>query len=307
MAKRNTGKKKVDYNPMKMEKEMAKIHRLINEQNFESKKDLENYLNNIMGDKINEFKTKSNPKYEAQDLVYEAYELPENKGKKLIERALKIDPNNADAYVYLAEIEEDNHKALEFYEKGVKAGKKSLGEEVFKEDAGHFWGIFETRPYMRARVGYAECLYLIGRCNEAIDQYKDMLKLNPNDNQGIRFHLSTWLIDQNRKNDYLKLYHKFNDEISAHWLFNHVLFLFKTIGKVKKTSIEMRKAIDQNPFAIPYLVGEKDIPETIPEYMGFGDENEAIYYWIDAAKIWYNDRKAMEWLFEVWERHLSMN
>ncbi|MCK4448930.1 MAG: tetratricopeptide repeat protein, partial [Candidatus Marinimicrobia bacterium] len=236
MAKRNTGKKKFDYNPMKMEKEMAKIHRLINEQNFESKKDFDNYLNSIMGDKINEFKTKSDPKYEAQDLVYEAYELPENKGKKLIERALKIDPNNADAYVYLAEIEEDNHKALELYEKGVKAGKKSLGEEVFKEDAGHFWGIFETRPYMRARVGYAECLYLIGRCNEAIDQYKDMLKLNPNDNQGIRFHLSTWLIDQNRKNDYLKLYHKFNDEISAHWLFNHVLFLFKTIGKVKKTS-----------------------------------------------------------------------
>ena len=69
----------------------------------------------------------------------------------------------------------------------------------------------------------------------------------------------------------------------------------------------MRKAIDQNPFVIPYLVGEKDIPETIPEYMGFGDENEAIYYWVDTAKIWYKDREAMEWLFEVWERHLSMN
>lgn len=307
MAKRKDRKKEFNYNPMKMEKEMAKFHRLINEQKFESKKDLENYLNSIMGDKINKFKTKYDPKYEAQDLVYDAYELPDSKGKKLIEKALKIDPNNADAYVYLAEREKDNHKALELYEKGVKAGEKSLGEKIFKEDAGHFWSIFETRPYMRARAGYAEVLYLIGKYNEAISHYMDMLRLNPNDNQGIRYHLSTWLIDRNRKKDYLELYKKYEDDGFAHWLYNHVLFLFKTIGKVKKTNDEMRKAIDQNPFVIPYLIGEKDPPENFPEYIGFGDESEAIYYWVDAAKIWYKSLKAMEWLFEVWERHSYMN
>jgi hypothetical protein len=30
----------------------------------------------------------------------------------------------------------------------VAAGERSLGPKAFEEDAGHFWGILETRPYM---------------------------------------------------------------------------------------------------------------------------------------------------------------
>ena len=60
----------------------------------------------------------------------------------------------------------------------------ALGAEGFEEYAGHFWGFLETRPYMRARAGLAIALIKLGDESAAIEHFRAMLKLNPNDNQG---------------------------------------------------------------------------------------------------------------------------
>ncbi|MDP2168388.1 MAG: hypothetical protein Q8J64_08670 [Thermodesulfovibrionales bacterium] len=45
---------------------------------------------------------------------------------------------------------------IDLYRQGVEAGEMALGKKAFKEGVGHFWGILETRPYMRARKqGYS--------------------------------------------------------------------------------------------------------------------------------------------------------
>jgi tetratricopeptide (TPR) repeat protein len=71
-----------------------------------------------------------------------------------------------------------------------------LGRETFEEEAGHFWGILETRPYMRARQGLAVCLWELGEREEAIEHYREILDLNPGDNQGIRHELAGRLLDE---------------------------------------------------------------------------------------------------------------
>ncbi len=50
----------------------------------------------------------------------------------------------------------------------MAAGERALGPEVFETEAGHFWGVTETRPYMRARFGLARCLEDLERTDEAI-------------------------------------------------------------------------------------------------------------------------------------------
>jgi tetratricopeptide (TPR) repeat protein len=82
------------------------------------------------------------------------------------------------------------------YAKGVEAGELALGPRGFKEYAGHFWGFLETRPYMRARAGLASTLLQLGDVDGALAHYRDMLKLNPNDNQGIRYVVAGCLLKQ---------------------------------------------------------------------------------------------------------------
>jgi len=64
-----------------------------------------------------------NPLREAQDLIYDAWEMADLKScLALARRALKISPDCADAYVLLAEAARTRAKALELYRKGVEAG-----------------------------------------------------------------------------------------------------------------------------------------------------------------------------------------
>lgn len=155
--------------------------------------------------------------YRAQQMMYDAWETPD-RGRRvaLARKALEMWPDCADAWELLAEdATATPEDALNFYEQGVQAGERALGKRAFKDDAGHFWGILETRPYMRAHAGLASMLESLGRPAEAIEHYRDLLRLNPNDNQGIRYSLLRAFIAAGRDDEAAKLLKRFDDAMAA--------------------------------------------------------------------------------------------
>jgi len=59
----------------------------------------------------------------------------------------------------------------------------------FENSVGHFWGIVDTRDYMRARYDHVEALLKIKNrtaVQKALDHLLDMLRLNRSDNMGLR-------------------------------------------------------------------------------------------------------------------------
>ena len=92
----------------------------------------------------------------AQVLLEQAYQEPDEARRvELADAALAAWPDCADAYVLLAEHASNRKAAAVLYEKGVAAGERAIGPEMFRQAEGHFWGVLETRPYMRARLGLA--------------------------------------------------------------------------------------------------------------------------------------------------------
>lgn len=152
---------------------------------------MEGFMSAISGRRANDASTAK-----AQEVMYEAWDQTSRRARvALAHKALTISPLCADAYVLLAEEEAKSAKeALEYYRKGVEVGAQALEPRGFKEYAGHFWGFLETRPYMRARAGLAAALNTLGEVASAICNYQDMLRLNPNDNQGIRYVLAGCLM-----------------------------------------------------------------------------------------------------------------
>jgi tetratricopeptide (TPR) repeat protein len=122
----------------------------------------------------------------AQDIIYDAWDASDKKQRiALAKKALELSPLCADAYVLLAqETAKDLDQAIEIYRQGLEAGEKALGKTAFRKDVGYFWGLLEPRPYMRARHGLAQALWDKGLRDETMTHYPDMLRLNPNDNQG---------------------------------------------------------------------------------------------------------------------------
>src|SRR5262249_38122431 len=155
-------------------------------------------------------------------------------------------------------------EAKDYYEKGVHAGERALGA-AFEEDVGHFWGIIETRPYMRAREGLAMCLWQLGEHQQAIEHYTDMLRLNPGDNQGIRYVLANCLLRQGDDAALGKLLDQYKDDAMAEWMYTRALLAFRREGAGKKADAALKKAMKQNKFVPAYLLGNKQLPRRLPD------------------------------------------
>ncbi|OAQ58396.1 zinc finger domain-containing protein [Pochonia chlamydosporia 170] len=84
---------------------------------------------------------------------------------------------------------------FEFEEKKLRDTPGDLHtENIFKDHVGYFWGILETRPYMRARYELVDVMLLsygtaggpVDVVQMALDHLLDMMRLCRGDNMGVR-------------------------------------------------------------------------------------------------------------------------
>lgn len=232
----------------------------------------------------------------AQQLMYQAWEA-DNPAHRLAlaHQALTLSPDCADAYVLLAEEEADTAaRALQLYEQGVAAGERALGGQ-FQANVGHFWGVLETRPYMRARAGLAETLWSMNRRTEAAAHYRELLRLNPADNQGNRYALLNLLLQSGEEAGARDLLGQYDDGL-AEWQYTRALLEFKRSGAGPAAQPLARAALEQNAHVPAYLTGQKRLPLHLPPSMGWGDENEAQHYAARYLNLWRQTPGAVEWL-----------
>ncbi len=233
----------------------------------------------------------------AEALVQQAFrERSPERRAQLARDALALSPDCADAYVLLAEQTPRRKEALKLYEQGVAAGERALGSERFQEAVGHFWGVLETRPYMRAREGLAQVLWTSGRRNEAVRHLQEMLRLNPNDNQGLRYTLAGWLLFLDRDAELEALLRQFDDDGMAAWAYTRALLAFRKHGDTLEARQLLKQAKKANKYVPDYLLGRKFPPEQQPPHYGLGDENEALIYVAGFLAGWKGTPGAVAWL-----------
>lgn len=217
-----------------------------------------------------------------------------------------MDPNQPDAYNILSERARSITEEKELLLKGIKASEKQLGQAYFRENKGHFWGLIETRPYMRAKLNYAICLWETGDRHGAIQHYKELLELNPDDNQGVRYTLLSAYLETKQYDQAKVLMAQYEDEGTANFEYNRVLLEYYTSGITPRLTALIRDAKNQNPHVLDYLLRKKKIPREQPEYIGFGDPLEAIAYSIDHAELWWKEAKLMDWLRKVSQNEVTV-
>ena len=199
--------------------------------------------------------------------MYEAFEAQGEEKLRLAHKALSISADCADAYVLLAEHTSRPEEALRLYEQGLAAGERALGQEAFQEYQGRFWGFLETRPYMRARLGLAQAQWELGRRDEAVGHYRDMLRLNPDDNQGVRYVLAACLLDLGRYEDLGRLLSDYRDDGSTEWAYTKALLAFRKEGDSDRARKLASRAAKGNRHVPAYLLGIKPMPRELSEYV----------------------------------------
>jgi tetratricopeptide (TPR) repeat protein len=289
---------------MEMQAMMKQIGKIIQSKGMSIDEANAYFTGRHMDDIASEYHTvhERTPQEIAEDMALEAHSLrTPNQRILAAQKAIEIDPNCAEAYLILADdFAENPLDEIEYYEKAISAAQKTLGANFFKENKGHFWGMFETRPLMRAKQFLAQTLWSVHRQTDAIQILWELLDLNPNDNQGNRYILFDWLLADNRLKEIEQVLKMFPEDAAANWEYNKLLFYFKKWGpESEKTRKQAQIALETNAHVVKYLTGQAKIPKEIPSHYAWGSKEEALCYAQDSIVGWMNTPNALSWLVSL--------
>ena len=105
---------------------------------------------------------------------------------KSFRHALELEPQHADAHNHLGIVSLEARKlkaAEEHFRAAIDGGQRNLE----RDGAEVPWGFIGNRPYLRGLANLALVLVAQKKWAEALAIHKQMLTLNPDDNQGVRW------------------------------------------------------------------------------------------------------------------------
>ncbi len=240
---------------------------------------------------------------QAVDTVYVAMqEDDEEKAYEFIDYALSLDTKCELAYEALGDLADNQHVAGACFKMGADIGlRKYLSKEDHAEnnesvEVGMFYSMFETRPTIRCLYKYGDTLLGAGNYDDALEVFKEVLRLNTSDNMGARYALLHLLIGNEEKEEFLRCYKKYKDDSSTQMKYAHLLFLYvferentKAIEKAKKEALESSKYI-------PKLLAKRQEDGSLHGAYAMGSKEEADMYDFMFGQFWEEVDGAIEML-----------
>lgn len=227
-----------------------------------------------------EIEYKNTPLDDAYEILEEAQNAKnEKEALRLAKEAYEKSSECFDAILFQCDLEENGIKRMKLLDNGLEFEKNRLIKEKYfdKENIGHFYGVFKTRPYIRGLATKAEYLLEEGKLHQASNICKEVLRLNENDNLGVRYLLMAIYAILEEEKDILDLYKKYPEE-DLEMLFPLFAIYYK-IGNDKKAKEYLNRINKANPHFIKFFKGtikqNKDVPEG---HYAKGDSSEIFMY-----------------------------
>ena len=240
------------------EKLLKEFHKSIEGKELENEEDLQNELNAFFEKYNSGLNSNVTSMIKSADDFLDMAYAADSKEKTIeyAEKALKLDNNLLDARLLLIQCESDIQSAKKQLEDAIKGETKRLEKEDYFDDdsIGRFWGILETRPYMRARAAYIEVLIEMGKIKKAVAECEDILRLNENDNMGMRYKLMALYAYFEDVTAARELYNRFKED-SFHMLLPMAIMYYK-MDDLGKAGNLLKKIIKSNADYKRFLDGE---------------------------------------------------
>lgn len=231
--------------------------------------------------------------------VNEIIESQPKKAEKELKKIISVCGNgHIDAILQLGQLYNDTARPIEGNALIHKAHSISL--EAFpanfnfdKEEL--LWGHIDNRPVLRTFASVGLEYMKEGQYQKAIDKFEQLMKLNPGDNQGVRYLLPECFLFLKKYNEFLKHNKTLEEDTSLEFLYAKVFAYYK-IDDLDNAKKILKEAKEQHPFVAEELVkikhefphDEFDRPlHGIPT----GSRQEAFEYWYRTKELWKTEKE----------------
>lgn len=233
---------------------------------------------------------------QAERLVAAAWDAGEEAPALAVD-ALRLWPDCANAYTFLGISAGDELSlAIPMFTLGVMAAHAHLGNEIFEREAGNFWTIEETRPFMRALGELARANRDAGATDVALHHYQELLRLNHADDQGARFELLSIFLEEGNTGAAAAIIEAFRDEESPAFAYGAALLAFQLGGDSPEARAVLAHALTAAPAVAPYLAGLTPLPSDDTGVYQMGGDDEALLFADLLLPAWQATPNAAGWL-----------
>ncbi|MEZ2604486.1 hypothetical protein [Kluyvera intermedia] len=147
---------------------------------------------------------------------------------------------------------------------------------------------------MRAKAALADALWESGNFYPAIDHCREMLTLNPNDNQGIRHLLAGYYLELEMVDELALLLDDYSEDMRPYLQYTRALLAYRQSSPDADDIAKV--AIDSNRH-IPSLLSKCRLqPKSNSGYITLGEMDEAIDYVNNNIKPWIRTPGAIDWI-----------
>jgi tetratricopeptide (TPR) repeat protein len=242
------------------------------------------------------------PSAVARGLVATAYRLRSTERKQAhLRKAIEQDADCSLARIELADTDYQAGKWIE-----CRRGYQEIierEERRWRGDSPEWWSDPETRPFMRALYGYSMTEWQQGRFSETASSLKRLLKLNPSDNQGVRFLIPLVNLLEEENEEALRNFQSYeenypDDYCEPSLLFGKGLVQWR-IGEEERARDAYRTAMLKNIYIAPLLLDSTLPPTDIwhpNDRSEFGYAQDFIQSY---STLWDRDPSALRFLREV--------
>ncbi|HUC87580.1 MAG TPA: tetratricopeptide repeat protein [Candidatus Binatia bacterium] len=208
-----------------------------------------------------------------------------------------FDANNELAHFY--GYNDDFKSAKTVYETAVDLARAYIPPEFVKGKHHIQWGYLDNRPFLRLLNDYAQFTEFNGKLSRAIPLYEELLSYNPNDNQGVRYVLTTAYLKANDPEKVIQLAAKYPGETGPDLVMGKVLALFKLGRNQQARTYLQRNKKYQTHVIRELLKATHPRPKEIyDDRVNVGGDDEAWYYWQDQGDLWAATKGAKDFLKE---------
>lgn len=223
------------------------------------------------------------------------------------DKAIALNPDNLDAKVFKALAENEMpHDQLEAIGAIIEQATERMKELRFiPDDVGEFWLVHGTRPYMRALQTKFDFEKTCGMYLHAIKDGEEILRLNKNDNMGVRSSLMALYVLLLKEAEAEALINQFSQDgyIESNLaLFLSILY-FRLGKRDRAKAVLLQLSVsnrDTKKFIHSILKGDMDKhishmsdigyrPNTIEEFIVTFDDNPELFTASGAYFIWADD------------------
>lgn len=227
-----------------------------------------------------------------------------SEAEKMFGLAISANAELADAYNGLAFVAFSRREFPVSRSHAVKALELSRRDLGTDEPGAHPWyADTKTRPYMRARHNLGLSLMRLGDNGGAVHEFREMLKRNPNDNQGVRYLIGPLCHAAGNLRQAIPAYRraaaKGDYTGDPHNEFNYALALFET-AQYEEAALRIRYGTFRNLHIPEVLLGLEVSPLDIWYGSNLAEPGYAVEYEEEYGPLWAGKTQAVSFLKAIY-------